>query len=84
MRHIDSQWRIFSEITCDQVRLDDAARAPADGYTLMLTLSLTHTTVPMLQSKVPYDPLRDFQPLTQIATGGPMLVVPAAPAGGAS
>ncbi|NJK45690.1 MAG: hypothetical protein HC933_16765 [Pleurocapsa sp. SU_196_0] len=36
------------------------AQAPADGYTVMLTLSLTHTTVPMLQSKVPYDPLRDF------------------------
>lgn len=59
------------------VAADFVARAPADGYTLMLTLSLTHTTVPMLQSKVPYDPLRDFQPLTQIATGGPMLVVPA-------
>jgi len=55
---------------------DFVAKAPADGYTLMLTLSLTHTTVPMLQ-KVPYDPVRDFQPLTQIATGGPMLIVPA-------
>lgn len=64
------------------VAADFVARAPADGYTLMLTLSLTHTTVPMLQQKVPYDPLRDFQPLTQIATGGPMLVVPASnPAG---
>ncbi len=60
------------------VAADFVARAPADGYTLMLTLSLTHTTVPMLQQKVPYDPVRDFQPLTQIATGGPMLVVPAA------
>ncbi len=27
---LDSQFRIFGEITCDQVRLDDAARAPAD------------------------------------------------------
>ena len=27
---LDSQFRIFQEITCDQVRLDDAARAPAD------------------------------------------------------
>jgi tripartite-type tricarboxylate transporter receptor subunit TctC len=59
------------------VAADFVARAPADGHTLMLTLSLTHTTVPLLQSKTPYDPLRDFQPLTQIATGGPMLVVPA-------
>ena len=27
---LDSQFQIFREITCDQVRLDDAARAPAD------------------------------------------------------
>ncbi len=56
---------------------DAVAKAPPDGYTLMLTMSLTHTTVPMLQQKVPYDSLRDFQPLTQIATGGPMLIVAA-------
>ena len=55
---------------------DFVARSAPDGYTVMLTLSLTHTTVPLLQQKLPYDPVRDFQPLTQIATGGPMLVVP--------
>ena len=27
---LDSQFQIFKEITCDQIRLDDAARAPAD------------------------------------------------------
>jgi len=27
---LDSQFRVFSEVTCDQVRLDDAARAPHD------------------------------------------------------
>ncbi|MGP1630413.1 MAG: indolepyruvate/phenylpyruvate decarboxylase [Giesbergeria sp.] len=30
VRHVDSQWRIYSEITCDQVRLSDPATAPAD------------------------------------------------------
>lgn len=55
---------------------DFVAKAPPDGYTLMLTLSLTHTTVPLLQ-KAPYDPVRDFQPLTQIATGSPVLIMPA-------
>ena len=60
------------------VAADFVAKAPPDGYTLMLTLSLTHTTVPMLQQKTPYDSLRDFQPITQVASGGPMLVVPAA------
>jgi tripartite-type tricarboxylate transporter receptor subunit TctC len=59
------------------VAADFVAKAAPDGYTLMLTLSLTHTTVPLLQQKVPYDPVRDFQPLTKIATGGPMFVVPA-------
>jgi len=59
------------------VAADFVAKAPPDGYTLMLTLSLTHTTVPLLQQRVPYDPVRDFQPLTKIATGGPMFVVPA-------
>jgi tripartite-type tricarboxylate transporter receptor subunit TctC len=59
------------------VAADFVAKAPPDGYTLMLTLSLTHTTVPLLQQKVPYDAVRDFQPLTKIATGGPMFVVPA-------
>lgn len=29
VRHVDSQLRVFQEITCDQVRLDDAATAPA-------------------------------------------------------
>ena len=58
------------------VAADFVAKAPPDGYTLMLTLSLTHTTVPILQIKTPYDSLRDFQPITQVAGGGPMLVVP--------
>jgi tripartite-type tricarboxylate transporter receptor subunit TctC len=55
---------------------DFIAKSAPDGYNILLTLSLTHTTVPLLQ-KVPYDPIADFQPLTQIATGGPMLIVPA-------
>jgi tripartite-type tricarboxylate transporter receptor subunit TctC len=59
------------------VAADFVAKSAPDGYTLMPTLSLTHTTVPLLQQKVLYDPVRDFQPLTKIATGGPMFVVPA-------
>ena len=30
VRHVDSQWRIYREITCDQVRLSDPATAPQD------------------------------------------------------
>lgn len=58
------------------IAADFVAKAPADGHTLMLTLSLTHINLAITNSKLPYDPVRDFQPLTQIATGGPMLVVP--------
>jgi indolepyruvate decarboxylase len=30
IKTLDSQWRIYQEITCDQIRLDDPERAPAD------------------------------------------------------
>lgn len=59
------------------IAADYVAKSPADGYTLMLTLSLTHINNAVLHTKLPYDPVRDFQPLTQIGTGGPVLVVPA-------
>ena len=56
------------------VATDFIAKSPPDGYTVMFTLPLTHINVPILQ-KVPYDPVRDFTPLSMLATGGPMLVV---------
>ncbi len=56
------------------VATDFVAKSPPDGYTVMFTLPLTHINVPILQ-KVPYDPVRDFTPLSMLATGGPMIVV---------
>jgi tripartite-type tricarboxylate transporter receptor subunit TctC len=53
---------------------DFVAKSPPDGHTVMFTLPLTHINVPILQ-KVPYDPVRDFTPLSMLATGGPMIVV---------
>ena len=56
------------------------ARAPADGYTLMLT-TLTFTVVPTLYKKLPYDPVKDFTPLTLAVTLPNVLVVhPGVPA----
>ena len=56
------------------IAADFVAKSAPDGYTVMFTLPLTHVNVPILQSKVPYDPVRDFTPLSMVATGGPMIV----------
>lgn len=57
-----------------------AAKSPADGYTLLL-ISTTHAVNPSLYAKLPYDPLRDFDPVTLIASTPFMLVVnPSVPA----
>lgn len=49
------------------------AKALADGYTVMLA-STTHGVNPGLQKKLPYDSLKDFTPITQIAES-PILFV---------
>ena len=56
------------------------AKAPADGYSI-LTVSTTHTVNPSLFKKLPYDPIRDFAPVTMMATTPFMLCInPAVPA----
>lgn len=49
------------------------ARSAGDGYTLLLADS-TFTTVPNLRKKLPYDPVKDFTPITQV-TAAPLLMV---------
>lgn len=56
------------------IAADFVAKAPPDGHTVMMTLPLTHVNNHILQAKLPYDPVKDFQPLSMLATGGPMLV----------
>lgn len=51
-----------------------AAKSPADGYTLFLAGVATHGINPNLRKKLPYDPLRDFDAVSQIAAA-PLLVV---------
>ena len=45
-----------------------AAHAAADGYTLFLGGVGSHGTNPGLQARLPYDPIKDFTPVTQIAS----------------
>ena len=57
-----------------------AARAPADGYTILF-VSSSYTVNPSLYAKAPYDPDRDFAPVTK-AAGSPngLFVHPSIPA----
>ncbi|WP_404993740.1 Bug family tripartite tricarboxylate transporter substrate binding protein [Cupriavidus pauculus] len=50
------------------------ARAAPDGYTLLLGISATHAIAPSMFPKLPYEPLRDFVPISRIAYGGNVLV----------
>jgi tripartite-type tricarboxylate transporter receptor subunit TctC len=53
---------------------DIAAKAPPDGYTLIL-VSGSHAINASLYTKLPYDAVNDFAPITQIATSPGILVV---------
>jgi tripartite-type tricarboxylate transporter receptor subunit TctC len=48
------------------VGTDIAAKAPADGYTILLTLS-SHTINPKLYDKLPFDVEKDFVPISLVA-----------------
>jgi tripartite-type tricarboxylate transporter receptor subunit TctC len=54
---------------------DLVAKAPADGYTLLMGTTSTHAVAPALYSKLAYDPLRDFTPIVNVAASPMILVV---------
>ena len=51
------------------------AKAAPDGYTLGLALNTTLTVNPSLYKKLPFDPDRDFRPISIVTTMGNMLIV---------
>ena len=58
-----------------------ASKAPADGYTLLLAPQAPLTINPSVYIKLPYDPLRDFEPISQISSAAYLLVIhPSIPA----
>jgi tripartite-type tricarboxylate transporter receptor subunit TctC len=64
----------------NMIGIESVARAPADGYTLLVVAS-TLALNSVLYKKVPYDPVRDFAPITLAATAPNVLIVnPALPA----
>ena len=51
------------------------AKAPPDGYTLLLANGAGLTINPSVYLKLPYDPERDFQPITQVTSGAYFMVI---------
>jgi len=51
------------------------ARAAADGYTVLITTNTTQAANPHLFKKMPYDPVKDFAPVTGLGKGGQVMVV---------
>jgi tripartite-type tricarboxylate transporter receptor subunit TctC len=52
------------------------AKASPDGYTLLITANSTHAANSALFKKLPYDPVKDFSPITTIASS-PLILVAA-------
>jgi tripartite-type tricarboxylate transporter receptor subunit TctC len=51
------------------------AKAPADGYTLLMSTNSPHSSNPFLLKNISYDPVKDFAPITRIGSFTLMLVV---------
>lgn len=54
---------------------DSVAKAAADGYTLLMGTSSTHSISPLLNSKIPYDANKDFAAVAVVAEAPSVLVV---------
>ena len=54
---------------------DVVAKAAPDGYTLLAATGSTHTMNPVLYTRIPYDPIKDFAPVGQIVITPFVLVV---------
>jgi tripartite-type tricarboxylate transporter receptor subunit TctC len=60
---------------------DSVAKSAPDGYTILMGAVATHAINPTLYASMPYDAIRDFAPVTQVASTPNVLVVnPSVPA----
>ena len=57
------------------IGLNQGAKATPDGYTLV-TATPSMTINPYIQKNIPYDPIKDFEPIALVATSPIVLVVP--------
>ena len=56
--------------------MDLAAKAAPDGYTIVMGNSGPNAVIPNLVKNVPYDPIKDFSPISLVASAANLLVVP--------
>lgn len=56
------------------IGMEAAARSAPDGYTVVMGLTAQLAVNPGLYQKLPYDPVRDFEPITLLANGAYLLV----------
>ncbi|SPA33818.1 conserved hypothetical protein, UPF0065 [Cupriavidus taiwanensis] len=57
------------------IAASDVARAAPDGYTVLISTNTTHAANEHLFKKLPYDPVKDFTPITALGRGGQIMVV---------
>lgn len=55
---------------------DAASKAPADGYTLLLATSSTHSIGPAINPKIPYNADANFTPIAYVASSPNIVLVP--------
>jgi tripartite-type tricarboxylate transporter receptor subunit TctC len=55
--------------------MESVAKSPPDGYTVVLALNAQWAVNPSLYPKLPYDPVRDFAPITLLGAAPYLLVV---------
>ncbi len=64
------------------IAAQDVAKAPADGYNYLLASDAVFSLNPYLYTKIPYDPAKNFTPVSRLVTANLMLVArPDFPAG---
>ena len=57
------------------IAASDVAKAAPDGYTVLITTNTTHAANEHLFKKLPYDPVKDYAPLSALGRGGQIMVV---------
>ena len=63
------------------IAADFVAKAPPDGYTLLMSSTGPHVVMPALAPKIPYDPVKDFAPVSNVGNNALVLLVhPGVPA----